>query len=86
MLKKNEGLCEKVEIKLATKSLNLMKTRKVARPSGVTSELLKVCYAPMKSLLCIKCSCWVYKKCSGIRKVLNQDSRFCRQEKFWFCW
>ena len=34
---------QKVSEKAVTEALNLMKIKKAARPSGITSELLKVC-------------------------------------------
>ena len=40
---KVEEPCEKVFIEEVMKALNLINARKVAGPSGVTSELLKVC-------------------------------------------
>ena len=43
MLKKNEEPSGKASVETVTESLNLTKTGKAAGPSGVTSELLKVC-------------------------------------------
>ena len=42
-VEKNKGPCEKVCVKAVTVVLNLIKTKKAAVPSGITSEWLKVC-------------------------------------------
>ena len=42
-VEKNKGPCEKMSVKVVTETQNFMKTRKAARPSGVTPDLLKVC-------------------------------------------
>jgi len=40
---KSEGLCKKVTLEDVLEALRFMKNRKAAGPSGVTSDLLKVC-------------------------------------------
>ena len=61
---KNEESCEKVSVKVVSEALNLMKIGKVARPSGVISELLKVCKnESVKTLAKVTDNFFKEKKC-----------------------